>query len=209
MAEMPAVCPPQPTPALPPQAPAARDGATVSQTTVASYTTRQPTQPKQSRRRPKDRTREPASERLCWRLHSCPIKLDAFSSLCYPPFELQANPMLPHRTSGDWFDGRALAAYLCVTGTFMHPLSRRMILRSECVDLDTYIVRHKLGKRCVVHAFDHRDQYLGPRTQVPSPLEQMRLEAEHLLHSLFSNVSRLNERRRRRGSAVDPVKCRA
>uniref|UniRef100_A0A7S0NRB5 R3H domain-containing protein n=1 Tax=Calcidiscus leptoporus TaxID=127549 RepID=A0A7S0NRB5_9EUKA len=157
--------------------------------------------PKRSHKRPKDRTREPASERLCWRLHSCPITLDAFSQLRYPPFELRANPALSHKTSGDWFDGRALAAYLCATGTFTHPLSRRGLARSECVDLDSYLVRHRLGECRVVHAFDNQEQYHGPRLST-SPLEQMRLEAEGVLHALFSNSSRHTERHRRGGHAV-------
>ena len=118
----------------------------------------QPAPKRRSHKRPKDRTREPARQRLCRRLHSCPITLDAFSSLRYPPFELKANPTLPHKTSGDWFDGRALAAYLCATGTFTHPLSRRVLDRSECVDLDAHLVRHRLGQRRAAHEFDN-----GPR----------------------------------------------
>ena len=36
------------------------------------------------------------------------ITLEPLSSLRQPPFECKADPELPHRTEGDWFDSRAL-----------------------------------------------------------------------------------------------------
>jgi hypothetical protein len=54
-----------------------------------------------------------------------------------------------------WFDPKELAKYLLETGNFVHPMSRRPLERSECLDLDRLLRQHRLGRPAVTNAFDH------------------------------------------------------
>jgi len=71
-----------------------------------------------------------------------PISLEPLADLPYPPFVLRANRA--RVSANDNFDGNVLASYLVSTGRFDHPISRRELVREECVRLDAYLVHHKL-----------------------------------------------------------------
>lgn len=127
-----------------------------------------------------------------------PISLEPLRTLRYPPFELQADPQLPHGTDSDWFDGHVLASYLVSTGQFFHPISRREMRRNECQALDVYLRQHHLGKAQVTEAFDNREAYNNPEAMPPgSRAHSLRAEADMLLQSLFSaSNDRRDERAR-------------
>lgn len=128
-----------------------------------------------------------------------PISLEPLRTLRYPPFQLRANPDLPHGTASDWFDGQVLASYLISTGNFYHPISRRELERPECVALDQYLRQHNLQhKLAVAEAFDNREAYKKPETMPPgSRTHALRAEADMVLQSLFSaSTSRREERAR-------------
>jgi hypothetical protein len=52
------------------------------------------------------------------------------------------------------YAGKVLSRYLVSTGNFTHPVSRRPLTRAECVALDDYMTRLKLGEAAVTHAYD-------------------------------------------------------
>ena len=138
----------------------------------------------------------------------CPITLEPLRALRYPPFELHADPSLSHRTDGDWFDGKMLAAYLVSTGRFQHPISRRSLTASDCSDLDKYLQRFGLGKPQVGHAFAHQATYAGDAGGATAGssdrrLARLRAEADGVLRALFAAPE--NEGGRRTTTSAAPV----
>jgi hypothetical protein len=130
-----------------------------------------------------------------------PISLEPLSELEYPPFELRARldgvraaPGEPNR----WFDGRMLGSYLVSTGCFLHPISRRELLREECEALDSYLKTHNLGTACVAHTFAHREDYTLTATP-HNRVARMREEATGILAGLFANAAATSTRQRRSG----------
>ncbi|KAL1530891.1 hypothetical protein AB1Y20_001782 [Prymnesium parvum] len=111
------------------------------------------------------------------------ITLEPLYKLRQPPFELKADPTLPHGTASDWFDGRVLAAYLVSSGNYTHPASRREITREECEALDAWLVAYGQGEAGVVHAYEHRHD---PAPEPGGRLASLREEARLLFQSLFS-----------------------
>jgi len=102
------------------------------------------------------------------------ITLEPLSSLRQPPFECKADPELPHRTEGDWFDSRALYHYLLTSNNFTHPLSRRELTRDECVALEAHLASHHPGEasapNLLEEAFEQRGQ-AGAPPPVQDPME--------------------------------------
>jgi hypothetical protein len=74
-----------------------------------------------------------------------PISLEPLAQLPYPPFKLNTEE---DGTGMDTlFDGRSLTDYIVQTGTFAHPISRRVLGHEDCVRLDAYMGAHGLRKR--------------------------------------------------------------
>jgi len=109
----------------------------------------------------------PFTETKCggwWRtanLGECPITLECFSSLGYPPFALyhpgkttptQTTPTTTTITTADdhanrdgvsaYFDGLALASYIVSRGVFQNPLTRIELNAEDCRRLDRYLEDH-------------------------------------------------------------------
>ncbi len=133
-----------------------------------------------------------------------PISLEPLSELEYPPFEMRARldgvraaPGEPNR----WFDGRMLGSYLVSTGCFLHPISRRELLREECEALDSYLQTHNLGTACVAHTFAHREDYTLTATP-HNRVARLREEATGILAGLFANAATTSTRQRRSGAAT-------
>ena len=63
-----------------------------------------------------------------------PISLEPLKELDYAPFHLDAGGGMKH-----YFDGRVLAYFIVSTASFMDPLSRDPLSRSDCVRLDKYV----------------------------------------------------------------------
>ncbi len=59
-----------------------------------------------------------------------------------------------------FFDGPILAHYLVSSRTFIHPISRRPLIRSECVLLDTHNSRYSMAPN-VAEAYDHKQDELN------------------------------------------------
>lgn len=79
------------------------------------------------------------------RLGECPITLEAFSSLSYPPFELYSNNH--HNTTISYFDGFALASFIVSRGAFQNPLTRQSLTMEDCRRLDRYLEEHCYAER--------------------------------------------------------------
>ena len=90
-----------------------------------------------------------------WRtanLGECPITLECFSTLEYPPFALYhpgktpSNPSTDHGANSDcvssYFDGLALASYIVSRGVFQNPLTRIELTAQDCRRLDRYLEEH-------------------------------------------------------------------
>eukprot|EP01048_Picozoa_sp_COSAG05_P009022 COSAG05_NODE_715_length_7805_cov_5.098235_6_plen_157_part_00 len=108
--------------------------------------------------------------------------------------------------------------FVCAAN-FTHPVSRRQLLREECVELDTHIRRHRLGRPCLTIAFDHATGETAPATATPAAgggagtsrasssrggasintaadaVQQHQREASELLRALFSRACPLARRR--------------
>ena len=67
----------------------------------------------------------------------CPITLEPFSDLPYPPFLLTSSNTTKH-----YFDGAALATYIVSQGTFTNPLTREPLQYGDCVLLDEYLDKY-------------------------------------------------------------------
>ena len=144
-----------------------------------------------------------------------PISLDPLRTLKYPPFELRADPgrscrdaSLPNGTpDADFYDGKLLASYLVSTGNFTHPISRRDLGRPECVQLDQYMVAHRLGKPQVAAAFEHKEEYKKNPQETPDPLSPagrvagLRAEADAVLQALFAGASSRRTANAHRGAS--------
>ena len=84
-----------------------------------------------------------------WRtadLGECPITLECFSTLGYPPFALYHPGKIP-TTANDacvsaYFDGLALASYIVSRGVFQNPLTRAELTAEDCRRLDRYLQAH-------------------------------------------------------------------
>lgn len=81
---------------------------------------------------------------------------------------------------------QVLAHYLVSTGRFQHPITRGELGLDECSALDSYLVRHKLGKPQVVHAYEHRHEYTTDVPTADNRLARMRAEATDILAALFA-----------------------
>ena len=90
------------------------------------------------------------------------------------------------QTVEHFFDGKVFAHYLVSTGRFQHPITRAELTADECSALDSYLVRHKLGKPQVVHAFEHRHEYTTDVPTADNRLARMRAEATDILAALFA-----------------------
>jgi hypothetical protein len=91
-----------------------------------------------------------------WRaadLGECPITLECFSTLGYPPFALYhpgKTPKIDPNTDDDnnsdgvsaYFDGLALASYIVSRGVFQNPLTRIDLTTEDCMRLDRYLEEH-------------------------------------------------------------------
>ena len=51
---------------------------------------------------------------------------------------------------------QVLANYLVSSASFVHPVSRRPLLRAEMQALDAYMAQHRLGAGNVTHVFDRK-----------------------------------------------------
>ncbi|EOD24519.1 hypothetical protein EMIHUDRAFT_206484 [Emiliania huxleyi CCMP1516] len=85
-----------------------------------------------------------------------PISLEPLRRLRVEPFELAASEETSHSY---FFDARLLASYLVSSGSFAHPISRRELTRDDCVRLDAHLRKHRLGKACVEHAWENKEDY--------------------------------------------------
>jgi hypothetical protein len=112
--------------------------------------------------------------------HVDPISLEPLSALQYPPFELKA--AADTTSSSDFFDGRTLAMWLVSSGNFSHPLSRRELLRSEIVALDTHLRRHRIDQGIceVARVFDQQSR---AGSTVPQELSTARREMAAMLEN--------------------------
>ena len=81
---------------------------------------------------------------------------------------------------------QVLAHYLVSTGRFQHPITRGELSLEECTALDSYLVRHKLGKPQVVHAYEHRHEYTTDVPTADNRLARIRAEATEILSALFA-----------------------
>mmetsp|Transcript_5059 Transcript_5059/g.12077 ORF Transcript_5059/g.12077 Transcript_5059/m.12077 type:complete len:481 (+) Transcript_5059:277-1719(+) len=86
-----------------------------------------------------------------WRtadLGECPITLECFSTLGYPPFALYHPGKIPTTANGRnegisaYFDGLALASYIVSRGVFQNPLTRAELTAEDCRRLDRYLQAH-------------------------------------------------------------------
>ncbi len=88
-----------------------------------------------------------------WRkgdLGECPITLECFSTLEYPPFALYHPGKAPRNADGRasdegvsaYFDGLALASYIVSRGVFQNPLTRVELTAEDCRRLDRYLEAH-------------------------------------------------------------------
>ena len=85
-------------------------------------------------------------------LGECPITLESFSTLEYPPFALYHPGKSPSATNADdhfdregvstYFDGLALASYIVSRGVFQNPLTRAELTIDDCRRLDRYLKAH-------------------------------------------------------------------
>ena len=126
-----------------------------------------------------------------------PISLEPLRTLRYPPFKCPTDPSLSHDTDCDWFDGLVLANYLCSTASFVHPISRRELLRDECRALDAYCTEHNLCTPFVTRVFD------GAQAGDAS-VSMLQAEAQTVLQSLFAsgNTRRMEASQRQAAEAV-------
>lgn len=134
-----------------------------------------------------------------------PISLEPLSELEYPPFELPAQLDGARADAGEqnrWFDGRMLGSYLVSTGCFLHPISRRELLREECEALDAHLKTHNLGTACVAHTFAHREDYTLTATP-HNRVARLREEATGILAGLFANAAVTSSRQRRSTASSD------
>jgi ribosomal protein L44E len=90
-----------------------------------------------------------------WRtanLGECPITLECFSTLGYPPFALYHPGKNTTTATTDvctnrdgisaYFDGLALASYIVSRGVFQNPLTRIELTAEDCRRLDRYLEDH-------------------------------------------------------------------
>jgi hypothetical protein len=68
----------------------------------------------------------------------CPITLELFSTLPYPPFDLRSGAT----ETISYFDGLALASYIVSRGIFQNPLTRQELTMDDCRRLDDYLERY-------------------------------------------------------------------
>ena len=114
-----------------------------------------------------------------------PITLEPLATLPYEPFCLPLSDTKEAR-----FDGCALAEYLVTCRNFVNPLSRAAITRDQCVALDGYLKRHRLGPPRVTREFDDAKAALEAAAQANTAealLAQRLATAEALLHSFYSH----------------------
>lgn len=115
------------------------------------------------------------------RLTDCdPISLEPLRRLRVEPFELTADGARAY-----FFDARLLSSYLVSSGSFTHPISRRELTRDDCRRLDAHLRKHRLGKACVEHAFDHQEDYKkqnAPNNQI----RDIQAEASELLSAFYA-----------------------
>jgi len=102
-----------------------------------------------------------------------PISLEPLRNLRYEPFELSADGTVVYH-----FDGKLLANYLISSAQFLHPVSRRPITRRECILLDSYLKRNRLGGANVTRVFDEKDSKSGE-------IADLRTEAQIIMDSIF------------------------
>ena len=112
-----------------------------------------------------------------------PITLEPLAASDAAPFELPASP--PLKTTSDWFDARALAAYLVARGCFVHPISRREISAADCARLDAHL--RALGERriCVAAAYEDQSRPNSGTGSAPEAAAHLQALAASLAASLF------------------------
>ena len=128
-----------------------------------------------------------------------PISLEPLRTLRYPPFQCKADLELTHRTSSDYFDGHVLAMYLVSTASFLHPISRRDLMRDECVALDEYCTQHGL---CGAHVTKVYDCAKDPTKN--ASVAMMQAQAEDVLQSLFGHRAEARALRRTAAPREEP-----
>mmetsp|Transcript_4427 Transcript_4427/g.6600 ORF Transcript_4427/g.6600 Transcript_4427/m.6600 type:complete len:484 (+) Transcript_4427:34-1485(+) len=141
------------------------------------------------------------SKPFWWRrLTDCdPISLEPLRRLRVEPFELTADG-----TRAYFFDARLLSSYLISSGSFTHPISRRDLTREDCRRLDAHLRKHRLGKACVEHAFDHQEDYKkqnAPNNQV----RDIQAEASELLRAFYAAGERGGLGGRGRGRSGESI----
>ena len=124
-----------------------------------------------------------------------PISLEPLSELRYPPFDLPIDG--EGGSHPELYDAQVLSNYLVASGNFAHPTSRRPLERGECVALDTFIRKHRLGRPCVATSFDHAQGDPKARSSASgggegggqqSAVERHQEEASDLLIALFGGT---------------------
>lgn len=117
------------------------------------------------------------------RLTDCdPISLEPLRRLRVEPFELAASEETSHSY---FFDARLLASYLVSSGSFAHPISRRELTRDDCVRLDAHLRKHRLGKACVEHAWENKEDYKR-QNAATSQVRDIQAEATELLRAFYA-----------------------
>jgi hypothetical protein len=176
-----------------------KPGAPAAAAAPSSFAERSP-QPPAPRAATADDQAPTSQTKVWWRelKDEDPISLEPLSALEYPPFELRARLDGKARAgeANRYFDGRMLGSYLVSTGCFLHPISRRELLREECEALDAYLLTHNLGTACVSHTFAHREDYTLTATP-HNRVARLREEATGILAGLFANAATTSTRQRR------------
>jgi hypothetical protein len=116
-----------------------------------------------------------------------PISLNPIAKLKREPFSLAADEQ---GAVPVYFDGQMLANYLISSGSFLHPVSRRILSRAECVSLDEYCTKYRLGCGSVTEVYDEKERLNDPVERVRMLQEQ----ARSIMDAFFSNRSRQRER---------------
>ena len=129
-----------------------------------------------------------------------PISLEPIAELPYPPFRIKVAKSAGSSGGNSYhlFDGKFLAHYVVSTGTFIDPLSRQPLTRSDCLRLDAYIKEHGLGNVSVADALRLSQAVAKGSAEEDSRgggsvrAAALQAEAQNVLNAMFQFNSRRN-----------------